>query len=127
MLDTFSQLAMFFFPSEEILPSPIEEVRLSFRSTTNWPHGYKSVVLIELGGIGEAIVGWRVAGIDLAIGQDRDLTSRLEKVSVPDDARQGRRACRPSWSPSGKPARCRDHHRGLGRSHGTRSHEDAPS
>src|SRR5262245_16613410 len=115
MLETFSQLAMCFFPSEDILPSPLAEVRLSFRPRSNWDNGYKSVFLMALGGRFGRIARAPVAGTDLAIGQDRDLTSRLEKVSVPDDARQGKRAYRPSWSPSGKLARCRDH-RGLGRS-----------
>src|SRR5215831_6058736 len=126
MLDNFSQLAMFFFPSGEILPRSMGEVRRSFRPGANSVHAVKLSVFIVLAWVGEGFVKQRVTGTDLAIGQERDLTSRLEKVSVPDDARQGVRAYRPSWSPSGRPARCRNH-RGLGRSHGTRSHEDAPS
>ena len=126
MLDNFSLRFVSFLPSREILPRSKGEVRRSFSAGAISVHEVKSLAFIILAGIGEGFIKRRVTGTDLAMGQERDLTSRLEKVSVPDDARQGVRAYRPSWSPSGRPARCRNH-RGLGRSHGTRSHEDAPS
>ncbi len=56
MLDTFSQLAVLFFPSEEILPSPLDKVSRSFRLETNGDHVLKLLFIMALPGICGGII-----------------------------------------------------------------------